>query len=226
MKNQRQDLGVINVAEILERYLDRQELDKYFSVLMEHNSRVNLVSRETSRDKFDRLVAESLLPLDQLVLPVDGYLDIGSGGGFPSLSILLSGLISEGGVMVERTGKKAQALRSMLTELGLKGPSGPPESRGSQRSSPGATCYSPPCEARYTSPYRIRGLLRPTAVLVYYSRPEFPMPRFQLLRLSFIVPCNTKSPRALLFSKSKSYVSRFFPCVYPPVGVQSAQDFP
>jgi 16S rRNA (guanine527-N7)-methyltransferase len=173
MKNQTHDLGVINPSEVLDKYLDRERLDRYFSVLMDHNSRINLVSRETTRADFDRLVAESLLPLDQIKELFTGYLDIGSGGGFPSLPILLSGIVSEGAIMVERTEKKARALKSMLTELGLKARV-IPRNLEEVKDLPGVPFITLRLvkldQALLT---RINSLLQPGGVLVYYSRPEF-----------------------------------------------------
>ncbi|HVP06296.1 MAG TPA: hypothetical protein VMS71_00535, partial [Candidatus Acidoferrum sp.] len=54
----------LDVAGIRAKYDPTKRLDLYYSLLMEENKRVNLVSRETSREDFDRMVAESLLPFD------------------------------------------------------------------------------------------------------------------------------------------------------------------
>jgi 16S rRNA (guanine527-N7)-methyltransferase len=110
---------VLNPAELIDRYLERSRLDLYYELLMEQNRLVNLVSRETSREGFDRMVAESLLPLDALNRSFDSYLDIGSGGGLPSIPLLLAGVGSRTSVLVERTGKKARALGQIVEKLGL-----------------------------------------------------------------------------------------------------------
>ena len=110
---------VLNPAELIDRRLARHRLDLYYELLMEQNRLVNLVSRETSREGFDRMVAESLLPLDSLDRTFDSYLDIGSGGGLPSVPLLLAGVGSRGSVLVERTGKKARALRQIIEQLEL-----------------------------------------------------------------------------------------------------------
>lgn len=109
----------LDIAGLIEQYLDRSRLDSFFDLLMSANRKVNLVSRETTRSDFDRLAAESLLPLGQLPDDMAGYLDIGSGGGFPSVPILLSGRITGSATLVERTGKKARALGEIATGLGL-----------------------------------------------------------------------------------------------------------
>ncbi len=107
----------IESTSILKRYDPTDRLRSYFTLLMEENSRVNLVSRETSDDDLRRLAAESLLPFDVFdPVRVDRYLDIGSGGGFPAFPILLCRNIAQS-VLVERTIKKAAALERIVTSL-------------------------------------------------------------------------------------------------------------
>jgi len=107
----------LDVERLIDRYLDGKFLDRYFELLMEQNRAVNLVSRETSRRDFDRLVAESLLPLEHLSLPVANYLDIGAGGGIPGIPILIAGAVSGKSFLVERTTKKARALSKIVEQL-------------------------------------------------------------------------------------------------------------
>ncbi len=105
--------------QLIHKYLPRNRLDSYYELLMKRNRSVNLVSRETSRADFDRMVAESLLPLEYLAGPFEGYLDIGSGGGIPAIPILLSGVAGGRSVLVERTIKKARALEGIAKALNL-----------------------------------------------------------------------------------------------------------
>jgi len=66
-----------------------------------------------------RLAAESLIPFELLDRrSYDRYLDIGSGGGFPSIPILLTSEINQT-TLVERTQKKAAALRRMSDAMNL-----------------------------------------------------------------------------------------------------------
>ena len=108
-------LGKFKMSERCEQYLD---------LLEQENRKANLVSRETSRSDLRRLAAESLLPLE--VLPgvnPSRYLDIGAGGGLPSIPLLLA--LAEAdrspqrAVLVERRQKRAGALRRMLVALDL-----------------------------------------------------------------------------------------------------------
>lgn len=112
-------LITFDTRSTLEKLDPEGRLEEYWSALMEENQAVNLVSRETSREDFNRLAAESLLPLEHLGLPAIGrYLDVGSGGGFPALPILLTRKVTKA-CLFERTGKKAAALTRIVSSLGL-----------------------------------------------------------------------------------------------------------
>ncbi|UCC45417.1 MAG: class I SAM-dependent methyltransferase [Candidatus Zixiibacteriota bacterium] len=105
--------------EIFSRFDPDSRRGLYYDLLLKENRKINLVSRETSVSELERLTAESLVPLTLLDVEVSEYLDIGSGGGIPSVPILLSGVIQGKTTLVERTGKKAAALRRILMALGL-----------------------------------------------------------------------------------------------------------
>ena len=108
-----------NTDTIIDRFLTREALDRYYVELMSANQAVNLVSRETSRVDFDRLCAESLLPLDHATGQLTNYLDVGSGGGIPAIPLLLSGRMKGESVLVERTQKKATALERITSALSI-----------------------------------------------------------------------------------------------------------
>jgi 16S rRNA G527 N7-methylase RsmG len=109
---------------LLDKGIASNERDRYYSLLMEENRKVNLVSRETSRADFDRLLCESLLPLEVIAAgaalsSLDAFLDIGSGGGIPAVPILQAVSVSGRAILLERTRKKAAALRRIVAGLGL-----------------------------------------------------------------------------------------------------------
>ena len=104
---------------LLDKYLQPTLVDRYYKYLMAENRKVNLVSRETSREDFDRLIAESLLPLEILTSGFGSYLDIGSGGGFPAIPLIMTERVFGETILLERTQKKALALQRILTELDL-----------------------------------------------------------------------------------------------------------
>ena len=108
-----------DVDSVLTEYDPDGRLERFFEILMVENSKVNLVSRETSPADLRRLAAESLLPLELMETPARAYLDIGSGGGFPAIPIVLSGRSGSKTVLVERTLKKAAALDRIRSSLAL-----------------------------------------------------------------------------------------------------------
>ncbi len=113
------DSFLLEPSALIAKYNLQSKAEQYFTVLMQQNEKVNLVSRETSDAGLIKLFAESILPLEKLNgATFESYLDIGSGGGFPSIPLLLN-QTAEKGTLVERTGKKAKALESMTASLGL-----------------------------------------------------------------------------------------------------------
>jgi len=101
-----------------------QNRNRYFDLLRIENKRKNLVSRETIESGLDRLFAESLIPFGIArelagLRPLGRYLDIGSGGGFPSVPILMT-RITEQPLLIERKKTKAAALNSILNQLNIQ----------------------------------------------------------------------------------------------------------
>jgi 16S rRNA (guanine527-N7)-methyltransferase len=105
--------------DILNQYIQYEKLDLYLNLLEEENKRTNIVSRETSRESLKILAAESVLPLSYInQTSFDNYLDIGSGGGLPSIPIILTGMTSKS-LLIERRKKKADALARITNKLGV-----------------------------------------------------------------------------------------------------------
>ncbi len=109
---------------LLKKYDPENKLEHYFRLLLEENKRVNLVSRETGEagvGELKKLAAQSLVPFEIINLgTVGSYLDIGSGGGFPAVPILMTLEVSPRRLLVERTQKKAAALRRILLKLDIR----------------------------------------------------------------------------------------------------------
>ena len=100
-----------------------EELASYLELLLRANEEINLISRKEAVPEI--LVGRHLLDaLDALpLLPVPTgrslrLLDIGSGGGFPAIPLLLARRDLEG-VLVESIGKKARFLEATIRALGL-----------------------------------------------------------------------------------------------------------
>ncbi|MDZ4722581.1 MAG: RsmG family class I SAM-dependent methyltransferase [candidate division Zixibacteria bacterium] len=116
-----QESVLLNPHEVITQYRLFDRVENYYSSLMELNQKINLVSRETNREGFTRMIAECLLPLEKISGVSESYLDIGSGGGLPAIPILFARKFSGEIKLIERTLKKTKALRSMLVALNLPG---------------------------------------------------------------------------------------------------------
>jgi len=187
--------------QLIDRHLDRSRLDRYFELLMAQNRLVNLVSRETSRSDFDRLVAESLLPFEYLPAANSGYLDIGSGGGIPAIPILLSGAVGGDSVLVERTVKKARALEKIIAGLQLPArviPRNFEETADLPRFGLVTLRYVKLNERFLT---RIMSLLRRDGKFVYYAAPVFDIRNYSPLIRQFRSPQDSTLKSFTILSK-------------------------
>jgi len=109
----------LDIEKILQKY-DQSKIESYYSTLRTENEKLNLVSRETIKSKLPQLVAESLLPFEYIEQRTyTHYVDIGSGGGLPSLPIILTQEI-QNSTLAERIGKKALSLERMKESLALE----------------------------------------------------------------------------------------------------------
>ncbi len=166
----------LSSQELRQQFDPSGRLEQFLDLLEDENQRINLVSRETSRDRLLALAVESLVPLALM----DGksfsrYLDIGSGGGFPAIPLILSGRLSMARrpVLVERVGKKSAALRRIALALGLKVDSVSDDLTQAKLSSKFDLIT-----LRYVKLTRkllkdAAKLLGTAGCLVYYSQPEF-----------------------------------------------------
>ena len=106
-------------SEYLSKISENSQLLSYFELLKEENQKINLVSRETIESSLPQLCLESIIPFEKIEKTIfDCYLDIGSGGGFPSIPIIMTNDIKSS-CLVERTGKKAKALKHFAQSLNL-----------------------------------------------------------------------------------------------------------
>jgi 16S rRNA (guanine527-N7)-methyltransferase len=101
----------------------RDSLNRYLDLLQAENAKVNLVSRETSRDDLMRLALQSLVPLAvdltrEILTAAKTALDIGSGGGFPAVPLSLA-FPNLSFTLCERRQKKARALERIIRGLKL-----------------------------------------------------------------------------------------------------------
>jgi len=104
--------------DIVKKYSFDDRLAEFIEAILEYNEKVNIVSRETSRPDLLKIAADSLLPFEFGFRPAGRLFDIGSGGGFPAVVILLA-LPQLEGTLFERTGKKASFLKTIISRFGL-----------------------------------------------------------------------------------------------------------
>jgi len=150
--------------------------DRYFDLLRIENKRKNLVSRETIESGLDRLFAESLIPFG--IAPelaglgsLGHYLDIGSGGGFPSVPILLT-RTAERPLLIERRKTKGAALNNIIKQLAIQAEL---SSMDFGREKPsGRFDFVTMRLVRLTTPIlkSVLGLLSETGVFLYYSQVD------------------------------------------------------
>lgn len=92
--------------------------DQYATLLIEWQARMNLVSRSTLDQFWQRHIADSAQLVDFAPATPSTWLDIGAGAGFPGMVIAL--LTEHDVTLVEATTKKCQFLHAVVDQLGLR----------------------------------------------------------------------------------------------------------
>ena len=192
-----------DITELLAKYDPKGKLESYHDLLMAENQKINLVSRETSREDFNRMVAECLLPLEQL----DGrtfelYLDIGAGGGLPLVPLMIAGVASRA-TAAERTRKKARVLGTICTALELPATvlgQTVEEISFEQRFDLISLRYVKLTEPLFQS---ISELMAPGGLLLYYSAVSLKLNNFEIAESSFVTdPSNPPKFFSIISSKA------------------------
>lgn len=112
------NIRIFSSNDILAKYDTNSDISSYLDQILLCNEKINIVSRETSRDDLIRLAADCLVPLELGVNIFGELFDIGPGGGFPSVPLMLVNK-SLKAVLIERTGKKADFLLKMKEKYKL-----------------------------------------------------------------------------------------------------------
>jgi 16S rRNA (guanine527-N7)-methyltransferase len=92
---------------------------RFKNLLIDENTRHNLVSRKNTEKEVDKHIEDSLMVLDFISLEGKKVLDIGSGAGFPGLVLALYCPGSRFSLL-EASIKKASFLKKVKTELELE----------------------------------------------------------------------------------------------------------
>ncbi len=110
------DLEGLNVSR---ETLNRLKL--YEALLQKWTPRINLVSRTSLAEAWQRHILDSMQIFDLAPHPVDHWVDIGSGGGFPGLVIAIMGMDDRSPsrvTLVESDTRKCAFLRNVIRETG------------------------------------------------------------------------------------------------------------
>ncbi len=110
---------IFHTQDILSKYDKHSRISSFLDQVLFYNQKINIVSRETSLDGLKKIAAECLAPFE-LGIDIKGKIfDIGAGGGFPSIVLMLARPDIEA-VLIERTGKKARFLEAAIEKFNLK----------------------------------------------------------------------------------------------------------
>ncbi|MAN97491.1 16S rRNA (guanine(527)-N(7))-methyltransferase RsmG [uncultured Roseovarius sp.] len=100
----------------------QERLEIYGDLLTKWNPRINLVSKKSLEEMWTRHFADSAQIYAMAPHPVDHWVDMGSGGGFPGLVVAILGQDHESPrrvTLIESDARKAAFLRVVIREAGL-----------------------------------------------------------------------------------------------------------
>ena len=91
------------------------QLHKYVELLLKWNAKINLISKSTEAEIWDRHIADSM-QLNEHLQPNSTIIDLGSGGGLPAIPLAIMG---HNVTLVESDKRKCIFLREALRTLGV-----------------------------------------------------------------------------------------------------------
>lgn len=94
------------------------KMKNFYEILEEWNKKISLVSRKGFESHFFSLLQISLW-YSNFISPFQNFIDVGSGGGFPSFIFKIFNPDSEG-ILIEPSLKKSSYLNSASERLGFK----------------------------------------------------------------------------------------------------------
>ena len=96
-----------------------ERLEIYAALVEKWTPRINLIARSTLPDIWTRHFADSAQVLNHVRHPIDHWVDLGSGGGFPGLVVAILGMDLRSPNMVtlvESDARKCSFLRTVIRE--------------------------------------------------------------------------------------------------------------
>ncbi len=107
-----------NTRELYSKHEER--LEAYISFLLDWNDKINLVSRNVSRETLREHVVHSLIPIEiGLLGSIDEWIDSGTGGGLPGIPLAI--VVPEKKFFLnDNVRKKMKAVSDIVSSLGLE----------------------------------------------------------------------------------------------------------
>lgn len=98
----------------------KKELESYLDLLLEWNEKINLVSRNVSRETVREHITHSLLPISLgLIQWHDTWIDSGTGGGLPGIPLAICESQRKW-ILNDNVRKKMRAVEDIIQSLELK----------------------------------------------------------------------------------------------------------
>lgn len=120
-------MSLLVQAELIQNNVSRETIDKLqilADLLKKWNPKINLVSKSTIDNLWTRHILDSAQLFNLKSHPLNHWVDIGSGGGFPGLIIALMADEKKSPAkvtLIESDQRKCAFLRTVLRETGTKG---------------------------------------------------------------------------------------------------------
>lgn len=185
---------IISSSELIAKYNLSEKIITYFQLLKNENRIHNLVSRETIKSGLADLAAESIYPLEHVPEQnYNNYLDIGSGGGFPSIPLILTERIKKAS-LVDRRQKKSGALRRMLLEMSFRVEIYTDSFEQIQFPQSFDLITMRLVKLNKTMLSKIMNLLNNNGIFIYYSVPEFDLDNSGLTHVTHCYATQSNSP--------------------------------
>lgn len=99
------------------------DLRRFAEIVLRWNPRINLVSKSSAADIWDRHILDSAQIFDLAPENAESWVDLGSGGGFPGIVVAVIAAQRRPALamtLVESDQRKAVFLRQAIRELGLR----------------------------------------------------------------------------------------------------------
>ena len=109
-------ISEMNTSEDKKIIIEKMKL--YKKILIEENTKINLISKTTVQDIDNRHFLDSLQIINLIINKNKSLADIGTGGGLPGIILAIAGCKNVS--LVEKQRKKCIFLKKVNKELGLK----------------------------------------------------------------------------------------------------------